>query len=105
MKRGPKPKGDRPLTGAERQSRYRALHKDGAPRIQYKKPLGPRSRPARWMAAAAELRDIQEEYQDWLDSLPQNLMESQTAELLQRICAIDLTDILDVDFPRGFGRD
>ena len=36
--------------------------------------------------------------------LPESLAESRTAELLEDVCDIDL-DALDVELPRGFGRD
>ena len=36
--------------------------------------------------------------------LPESLAESRTAELLEDMCDVDL-DTLDVELPRGFGRD
>ena len=47
---------------------------------------------------------LQAEYQAWRDHLPDSLANSRTAELLEGICDIDL-DALDVELPRGFGRD
>jgi hypothetical protein len=48
---------------------------------------------------------IQESYQAWLDSLPENLTESATAETLRTICEIDLSELESVEPLRGFGRD
>jgi hypothetical protein len=100
------------------------------------------SRPARWTAAAdaarkaidemqaaaakiedafSELRDIQSEYQEWKDGLPENLSASPVGEKLDAVCDIDLEwDAADgtasdaeekvneaegADLPRGFGKD
>ena len=52
----------------------------------------------------AELRALQAEYQDWRDQLPESLAESRTAEFLEDVCDVYL-DALDVELPRGFGRD
>ena len=40
----------------------------------------------------------------WRDQLPESLADSRTAELLEQVCDVDL-DTLDVELPRGFGRD
>ena len=64
----------------------------------------PKPRPARWTAAVAELRQLQAEYEAWRDQLPESLADSRTAELLEGVCDVDL-DTLDVELPRGFGRD
>ena len=47
----------------------------------------------------------QAEYAAWLDSLPANLQDSATADALQAICDLDLTELQAIDPPRGFGRD
>ena len=44
------------------------------------------------------------EYEAWRDGLPKSLAESRTAELLDGVCDLDV-DALDVELPRGFGRD
>ena len=44
------------------------------------------------------------EYEAWRDQLPESLGDSRTAELLEGVCDVDL-DALDVELPRGFGRD
>jgi hypothetical protein len=61
------------------------------------------SRPKRWQNAVAELEELQSEYQDWLDSIPENLQGSEKAEQLQAIVDIDLSELLGVDFPRMMG--
>jgi hypothetical protein len=77
------------------------------------------SRTARWIAAAnaaiealGELRDLQAEYQDWRDGLPENLQNSPVAEKLDAVCDVDIESaraIVEeagaVDLPLGFGRD
>ncbi len=80
---GRKPLGDKPMTIAERQARFRAAHADGAPKIKYRKPTDRRSRPQRWRDAVAELVELQGDYQTWLDALPDNLAESAMAEALR----------------------
>jgi hypothetical protein len=78
-----------------------------------------KSRPARWLAAATaaaewlrELQDLQSEYQDWRDSLPENLQGSATSEKLDAVCDLDIASALStaeeaegLDLPLGFGRD
>ena len=77
------------------------------------------SRSKRWADAAAkaseglrELVDVQSEYQDWLDNLPENLQSSALGEKLTAVTELDLQNALDVveeaegaDLPKGFGRD
>jgi hypothetical protein len=104
MKPGPKPSGAA-MTAAQRQARFRAKHADGAPKIRYRRPVDRRSRAQRWLDAAAELVALQDEYRGWLDSLPENLAESATANALQEICDIDLSALDTVEPPRGYGRD
>ena len=105
MKRGPKPLGDKAMTAAERQARFRATHANTAHRIRYRSPADRRSRAQRWHAAVAELIALQDDYRTWLDALPQNLEASATAEALRAICDLDLFYIEGVEPPRGFGRD
>ena len=92
------------MTSAERQRRYRERRAAGVPLQDPPRPPRPKTRPARWAAALAELRALQGEYEEWLDNLPESLAESRTAELLEEVRDVDL-DALDVDLPRGFGRD
>ena len=63
----------------------------------------PAARQAAAIAAVAELRQLQAEYEAWRDQLPESLADSRTAELLEGVCDVDL-DALDVELPRGFGR-
>ena len=91
------------LTNAERQRRYRERRNAGVP-VQERRPARAKPRPARWTAALAELRQLQAEYQAWRDGLPESLADSRTAELLEGVYDVDL-DALDVELPRGFGRD
>ena len=73
--------------------------------------------------AMQELHDVQQEYQDWLDNLPENLQSSALGEKLEAVTNIDiesltsdplsdwpsLEGVLDeaegADLPMGFGRD
>jgi hypothetical protein len=100
-----KPLGERPMTDAERQARYRAARAVAVPVVRIRRPGDHRSRAKRWHDAVAELVDLQGQYAAWLDTLPDNLRDSATAEALQAICGLDLTDLQAVEPPRGFGRD
>ena len=91
------------ISNAERQRQYRQRRNAGVP-VQERRPPRPKPRPARWAAALDELRTLQGEYEAWRDGLPESLAESRTAELLEGVCDVDL-DAIDVDLPRGFGRD
>ena len=94
-------------SGAERQRRYRARLAGGEPIRQFTTvPVvgRRRTRPQRWTAAVEELRLLQGEYDAWRERLPESLAESRTAELLEIVTEVDL-DVLDVELPRGFGRD
>jgi len=77
------------------------------------------SRPKRWEEAASravqaleELVDIQAEYQDWYDSMPDGLQTSATGEMLSEITYLDIDGAKDIadeaegtGLPLGFGRD
>ena len=97
--------GDRPMTNAERQARYRAARATSAPVIRSRRPAGHRSRAQRWLDAVAELTALQVQYAEWLDSLPDNLQDGATAQALQTITEIDLAELQASIPPRGFGRD
>jgi hypothetical protein len=73
--------------------------------LRYRKPADGRSRPQRWRDAVAEPQELQGEYQNWLDALPQNIADSATAEALRAICDLDLSELESIIPPRGFGRD
>jgi len=64
-----------------------------------------RSRPQRWRDAVVELLALQAEYAQWLAALPDNLSDSPTAEALGAIVDLDLTELADIEPPRGYGRD
>jgi hypothetical protein len=101
-----KPLGDRAMTAAERQARYRVTRAEGAPRIRYRRPADRRARPQRWRDAVAELVTLQAEYQQWLDTLPETSWESATGRALRAICYdLDLSELASIKPPRGFGRD
>ena len=97
--------GETAMTDAERQARCRAARIAGKPAIRMRRPADHRSRARRWRDAVAELTDLQTQYATWLDALPSNLRESTTADALQAICDVDLTDLQAIGPPRGFGRD
>ena len=99
------PIGDKPLTNAERQARYRAAHATGLPATRTRRPADHRSRIQRWNDAIAGLVDMQAEYGAWLDALPDNQQDSATAEALRAIVDLDLSELQAVEPPRGFGRD
>jgi hypothetical protein len=102
--RGRKSQGDRALSGAERQARYRARHA-GMPIVRYRRPADRRSRPQRWHDAVAELVALQDEYRDWFEALPEATRDGATGEALQAILDLDLDEIAAIEPPRGFGRD
>ena len=72
-------------------------------------PRGPtadrRSRTQRWNDTIAALTELQVEYGGWLDALPDNQQDSVTAEALRVIVEFDLSELLAIEPPRGFGRD
>ena len=41
----------------------------------------------------------------WLAALPDSLRDGATAEVLEPIVDLDLTELADIQFPRGYGRD
>jgi len=96
---------DTPLTGAERQARYRASRADGSPVIRFRRPADRRSRIQRWREAVNTLTNLQTEYARWLEALPDNQRDGATAEALQAIVELDLSELQTIEPPRGFGRD
>ena len=103
-KPGRRPTGQRALTGAERQARYRDRHA-GAVVVRYRRPTDRRSRLQRWRDAVAELIALRDEYAQWSDALPEATRDGATGEALQAILDLDLDEIAAVEPPRGFGRD
>jgi hypothetical protein len=99
------PLGERAMTAAERQARYRAARATGTPPVRTRRPAEHRSRAQRWHDAVATLTALQTEYAIWLESLPANLQEGATAQALQASCDLDLSELQATEPPRGFGRD
>ena len=86
---------------------YVTVHnrKIGTQRILYRRPQDRRSRPQRWRDAVQTLVDLQVEYQNWLDNLPDSLEGSTVAEKLETVCEYDFGDLEALEPPLGFGRD
>ena len=103
------PSSPAPLSNAERQARWRARRapQEAPARVQPGKAASAdrRSRPRRWRDAVAELLALQAEYLAWADALPDGLRDTTTAEALQAIVDLDLSDLADIEPPRGYGRD
>jgi hypothetical protein len=97
--------GDAAMTNAERQARHRAARAAGATVIRTRRPADHRGKAQRWNEAVAELTALQAHYAAWLDTLPDSLRDSATADALQAICDLDLADLHAINPPRGFGRD
>jgi hypothetical protein len=97
--------GETPMTGAERQARYRAAHAAGAPVVHTRRPVDRRSRIQRWNDTIAAAVQLQTEYADWLDALPDNQQDSALADALRAVIELDLSELQAIEPPRGFGRD
>jgi hypothetical protein len=97
--------GDIPMTGAERQARYRAARMSDAPIVRIRRPTDRRSKIQRWNDAVTALTDLQAEYTNWLEAIPDNQQESAIAEALRAIVELDLSELQAIEPPRGFGRD
>ena len=97
--------GEEPMTGAERQARYRAAHAAGAPVVRTRRPADRRSRIQQWNDTIAAAVQLQVEYAGWLDALPDNQQDSVLANALRAIVDLDLSELQAVEPPRGFGRD
>ena len=97
--------GDTPMTGAERQARYRASRADGTPVVRFRSLPDRRSRIQRSRDAVSTLTNLQMEYARWLEALPDNQRDGVTAEALQTIVELDFSELQTIEPPRGFGRD
>ena len=97
--------GETAMTDAERQARYRAARASGVPIVRIRRPADHRGRARRWTDHVTGLVKEQVEFMAWLDSLPENLQDSATAEALRAICEFDLSELQAIVPPRGFGRD
>ena len=93
------------MTDGERQARYRAARATGTPVVRTRRPADHRSQAQRWRDAVAELTRLQDQYAAWLDTMPPSLRDGATAEALQAICDLELTDLQAIEPPKGFGRD
>ncbi len=100
-----KPIGERAMSDAERQARYRAARAAHAPVIRTRRSPDHRSRARRWHDAIAELTELQAQYAAWLEALPTNLQDGALADALQVIYDLDLGELQAIEPPRGFGRD
>jgi hypothetical protein len=97
--------GAQAMSNAERQARYRAARAAGTPLLHYHRPADRRSRARQWADSVATLVALQADYAAWLERLPANLQDSATGEALQAVVDVDLSELLAVTPPRGFGRD
>jgi hypothetical protein len=100
-----KPIGETAMTDAERQARYRAARAADTPIIRTRRSGDHRGRARRWIDHVTGLVKEQVEFMAWLDTLPENLQDSATAEALRAICELDLSELQAIVPPRGFGRD
>jgi hypothetical protein len=106
---GRRPNGEKALTGAERQARYRL--RPGQAQGQGPAQAVPRQLPRgltlsrRWNDTVAGLVALRAEYARWLEALPEATREAATGEALQAMVDLDLEEITDIQPPRGFGRD
>jgi len=107
MPGGRKPRGETPLTNAERQARYRARRKakQPPPKVRYCRAADRRSRSQRWYDTVNGLLALQAEYAAWYEVLPDSLRDSATAEALQAIVDLDVDALVAIEPPRGYGRD
>ena len=83
--------GETPMTGAERQARYRAARLAGSPVVRTRRPTDRRSRIQRWNDTIAAAVELQTEYASWLDALPENQQDSALADALRAIVEFDLS--------------
>jgi hypothetical protein len=97
--------GETAMTDAERQPRYRAARAAAVPVIRICRPADHRGRARRWNDHVAGLVEEQSEFLAWSESLPDNLQDSASAEVLRAICEFDLSELQAIVPPRGFGRD
>ncbi len=106
MPKDPQPQSGHALSNAERQARHRARQAEQTgSTIRYRRPADRRTRPQRWNDAVAELLALPADYATWADALPDALRETATAEALQAVVDLDMTDLAEIKPPRGYGRD
>ena len=73
---------------------------EGVP--QTRRSSQPRSEMAR---CHCDLQVLQNDYQAWLEALPENMADGATADALRAICDLDLSELHSIVPPQGFGRD
>ena len=106
---GRRPEGEKALSGAERQARYR--RRPGLTPERTSAQAAPRRLPRghslsrRWNDTVAGLVALQAEYARWFDALPEATRETATGEALQAMIDLDLEEIVAIQPPRDFGRD
>ena len=76
-----------------------------APIVRTRHQADHRGRARRWTDHVTGLVEEQVEFMAWLDSLPEKLQDSATADALRAICELDLSELQAIVPPRGFGRD
>jgi hypothetical protein len=97
------PLGERAMTAAERQARYRAARATGAPVIRTRRPTEHRSRAQRWHDAVATLTALQGRVRHLAGELASQPAGGRHRQALQAIC--DLGALQALEPPQGFGRD
>jgi hypothetical protein len=97
--------GETAMTDAERQARCRAARATGKPATRRRRPADRRGLLQRWNDTRAEIVDPRLRHATLLEALPENQQDSATAEALRAIVELDLSELLAVEPPRGFGRD
>jgi hypothetical protein len=73
--------------------------------IRARRPTDHGRRAGCWTENVTGLVDAQIEYAAQMESLPDSLQDSATAEALRTICGLDLTELQEIVHPQGFGRD
>jgi hypothetical protein len=68
--------------------------------VLHTRPPKRRSRAQRWRDAVSTLISVQRECEAQLQTLPDGLQDSATAEALQAVCDVDLSELEDVEPPR-----
>ena len=106
------PMRHRPLSGAERQARHRArtaarLAAITPPLAKPARPPTPFTRPTRWKIAVTTLASLLDEYEAWLERMPEAQRDGSTGEMLAELLELrsQVEDLATARLPKGFGRD
>jgi hypothetical protein len=97
--------GERPMTDAERQARYRATRASEAPAVRMRRPLDHRSRAKRWSDAIAELITLQGQYAAGWKLCQRTYMTAPPPRRCSRSATSTSLNSRQSFRPRGFGRD